>query len=226
MSRRRSPRSAASTEAPTFDEEMRVPRAPLTVRRAVSADTPALLALWRDTGFAAAADALRGADEIEATQAVATIADDPRSRIVVAVQDARIVGAVFLRRVALSPLVGTELVSMTHLQVDPAHARRGIGTALVEAAVEWAEQEQIESVLTWTQSDDRPTNRFLARLGFGQVGTVRSGPVATVRAALPADAVFGAVRGRRRVGSRSPAVGQVVAARRSQRRLRARDVTG
>ncbi len=217
--------SAAPDEGPTIDEEMRVPRAPLTVRPAVASDTPALLALWRDTGFTATADALRGADQVEATHAVDAIGDDPRSRIVVAVHEGRVVGAVFLRRIALSPLVSTELLSMTHLQVDPACVRRGVGTALVEAAVEWAEQEQIQSVLTYSQSDDRPANRFLARLGFGQVGTVRSGPVATVRAALPTDAGAGAVRGRRRVGTRSPAVGQVVAARRSQRRLRARDVT-
>jgi len=211
---------------PTIDEELRVPRAPLTVRTAVASDTPALLALWRDTAYTATADALRGADEVEATRAMATIADDPLSRIVVAVHDARVVGAVFLRRIALSPLVSTELLSMTHLQVDPACARRGVGTALVEAAVEWAEQHQIQSVLTYSQPDDRPANRFLARLGFGQVGTVRSGPVATVRAALPSDAGAVAKGSRRRVGTRSTAVGQVVAARRFQRRLRTRDVTG
>ena len=199
-----------------------MPRAPLTVRPAVTADTPALLDLWRTTGFAATADALRGADVQQATEAVATIADDPLTRIVVAELDGRLVGAVFLRRVALSPLASAEQLSMTHLQVDPAVARRGVGSALVEAAVEWAEQEGIESVLTFSQVDDRTANRFLARLGLGQVGTVRSGPVATIRAALPSDAV--AQRAARRRG-RAPAtaVDQVVAARRSQRRLRARN---
>jgi ribosomal protein S18 acetylase RimI-like enzyme len=226
MSRRRPPWSAAPDRGPTIDEEMRVPRAPLTVRSAVPSDTPALLALWRDTGFTTTADALRGADVVVATEAIAEIADDPLSRIVVAVHEGRVVGAVFLRRIALSPLASTELISMTHLQVDPACVRRGVGTALVEAAVEWAEQQQIQSVLTYSQPDDRPANRFLARLGFGQVGTIRSGAVATVRAALPTDVAAGASRMRRRVGMRSPAVDQVVAARRSQRRLRARDVTG
>jgi ribosomal protein S18 acetylase RimI-like enzyme len=215
----------APNRAPTFDEEMRVPRAPLTVRPAVASDTPGLLALWRDTGFTATADALRRVDEVEATQAIAAIAADPRSRIVVAELDGQIVGAAFLQRFWPSPLAYTELLSMTHLQVDPACARRGIGTALVEAAVDWAEQQQLESVLTYSQPDDRPANRFLARLGFGQVGIVRSGPVATVRAALATDAA-GNGRTRRRAATRSPAVGQVVAARRSQRRLRARDVTG
>ena len=202
-----------------------MPRAPLTVRAAVPSDTPALIELWRDTGLTATADALRAADEPDGTRAIAAIADDPRSRIVVAEHSGQIVGAAFLQRFWPSPLAYTELLSMTHLQVDPAWARRGVGTALVEAAVEWAEEQQLESMLTYSQPDDRPANRFLARLGFGQVGTVRSGPVATVRAALPTDAGAGAVRSRRRVGTRSPAVGQVVAARRSQRRLRARDVT-
>jgi ribosomal protein S18 acetylase RimI-like enzyme len=198
-----------------------VPRAPMTVRTAVPADTPALLELWRNTGLAATADALRGADEQQATQAVAALADDPHGRIVVAELDGRVVGAVLLWRIALSPLVDTEQLSMTHLQVDPAVARRGVGSALVEAAVEWAEQEQIESVLTYCHADDRPANRFLARLGLGQVGTVRSGPVATIKAALPAEAVGAQRTGRRRV--RNAAVDQVVAARRSQRRLRARN---
>ena len=203
-----------------------MPRAPLTVRQAVAADTPALLGLWRDTGFAATADALRSGDEDQAVRAVAAIADDPCSRIVVAELHDRLVGAVFLRRVALSPLVGTEMLSMTHLQVDPDCARRGIGSALVEAAVEWAEEEQIESVITYSQAEDRRANRFLARLGLGQVGTVRTGPVATVRAALPGDAVAHARAGRRRMRGQNPAVDQVVAARRSQRRLRARDAAG
>ena len=203
-----------------------MPRAPLTVRPAVALDTPALLSLWRDTGFTATADAFRAADVDEATQAIDAIADDPRSRVVVAELGGRLVGAVFLRRLAPSPLASTELLQMTHLQVDPSCARRGIGTALVEAAVEWAEQEQIESVVTYSQPDDRTANRFLARLGFGQAWTVRSGSVATVRAALTTDAVAGTGRTRRRVGTRSTAIGQVVAARRSQRRLRARDVTG
>ena len=219
------PWSVGLSEALTIDEEKRVPRAPLTVRRAVAADTPALLALWRNTGFAATADALRGADMVEATEAVATIADDPRSRIVIAQQDGRVVGAVFLRRIALSPLVNSEMLSMTHLQVAPDVVGQGIGTALVESAVEWAEAEQIESVITYSQPDDRPANRFLARLGLGQVGTVRSGPVATVRAALPTDAVPGGRASRRR-RAQSVAVDQVVAARRSQRRLRARNATG
>ena len=144
-----------------------MPRAPITVRPAVASDTPALLDLWRDTGFTATADALRGVDEVEATQAIAAIADDPRSRIVVAEHEGRIVGAVFLQRFWPSPLAYSELLSMTHLQVDPACTRRGIGTALVEAAVDWAEEQQLESVLTYTQPDDRPANRFLARLGFG-----------------------------------------------------------
>ena len=203
-----------------------MPRAPLTVRPAVASDTPALLALWRDTGFTATGDALRGADEVEATEAIGSITANPRSRIVVAEHQGSVVGAVFLQRIWPSPLANSELLSMTHLQVDPAHARRGVGTALVEAAVEWAEQEQIESVLAYSQPDDRPANRFLARLGFNHVGNVRSGAVATVRAALPTDAVAGSGRTSRRLGGRNPAVGQVIAARRSQRRLRARDATG
>ena len=203
-----------------------MPRASVTVRQASAADTPALLSLWRTTGFAATADALRGADEAEATEAVAAIVADPRSRIVVAEMGGHLVGAVHLRRAQLSPLVSTELLTMTHLQVDPTVARRGIGSALVEAAVEWAEEAQIESLLTYSQADDRPANRFLARLGLGQVGTVRSGPVATVRAALPSDALGGQRVGRRRARSQHLAVDQVIAARRSQRRLRARDVTG
>jgi GNAT superfamily N-acetyltransferase len=204
---------------------MRVARASLTVRTAVTSDTPALLELWRTTGFAAIADALRGADQLQATEAVAAIADDPRSRIVVAELHGHLVGAVFLRRVQLSPLVGTEQLSMTHLQVDPAVARRGIGSALVQAAVEWAEREQIESVLTFSPSDDRRANRFLARLGLGQIGIMRSGQVATIRAALLTDAVGVQRAGRRRPRAQNAAVDQVVAARRSQRRLRARNAT-
>ena len=101
-----------------------------------------------------------------------------------------------------------------------ASPRTEVGSSLLEAAVTWAEQKGIGTLLAATGGNDRETNRFMARLGLGQVAVLRGSSVAALRARLPHDP-SAAARGRTR---RSRNVGQVVAMRRSQRRARNRDV--
>jgi hypothetical protein len=64
----------------------------------------------------------------------------------------------------------------------------------------------------------RDANRFMARLGLGQIAVVRGAPVAALRAKLPVDPPAAA-----RVGSRSSrTAGQVLVQRRSMRRAQRR----
>jgi GNAT superfamily N-acetyltransferase len=207
-----------------------LPRLPLTVRDAVADDCPALLELWANPLVPLAADPVAPVEADHAAAALQRIANDPFGRIVVAELEHEhaddeqgddrpgLVGAVYLRRGPLSPLSSDEVLYLTHLKVHAAVLRHGIGSALVDAAVAWAEEQQIDVVLTYSAADDREANRFLARLGMSHVGVVRAGAVATMRAQLPGD-VLAVARHLRR---QPRMVGQVVAARRSQRRLRAR----
>jgi N-acetylglutamate synthase-like GNAT family acetyltransferase len=109
------------------------------------------------------------------------------------------------------------MLSVSHLQVEESQTRRGVGRALLEAALTHAEHHGIPNLLVSGSVNDRETNRFLARLGLAQVAVVRGSTVAALRARMPLESLM-AVR-----SSRSKQVGQVVAARRLQRRSRVRD---
>jgi hypothetical protein len=84
--------------------------------------------------------------------------------------------------------------------------------------VTWAEEKDSSHVLVAASATSRDTNRFMARLGLGQVALMRIAAVPTLRSRLPVETPAAA-----RVGSRSSrSVGQVIAQRRSQRRAQAR----
>lgn len=154
----------------------------------------------------------------EAAAAVARAAADPDQRLLVAAQGAVVVGAVLLVRAPLTPLHADAALHVLHLHVREDARRHGIGRALMEAAVSWAEEKDIECVLAAAPVGSRDANRFLARLGLGQVAMVRGAGVSALRAKLPVEPPAAA-----RVGNRSHHnVGEVLARRRSLRRAQQR----
>lgn len=192
-------------------------RNPVHVRDATPHDVPALLGLWSGSS-ARAAERDAAAAEGEATASVARIAADPDQRLVVAVLEHQVVGAVHLVRAPISPIHSEMGVHVTHMQVFEKWRRHGVGRALVEAAVGWAEEKDTVHVLTAASVGSRDANRFMARLGFAQIAVVRGATVATLRAKMPLETPAAA-----RVGSRSSrGVAQVLAQRRLQRRSQAR----
>jgi GNAT superfamily N-acetyltransferase len=190
-----------------------VSRCAVLVRDAGPDDAAALVAVW---GEVRRPGAERSEDQTtaEATQAVARIAADPDQRLLVAVRDDAVVGASHLVRSAVSPISTECAVHVTHLQVMPAHRRLGIGKALIEAAVAWAEEKDTAHLLIAAASQSREANRFLARLGLTQVAVVRGAAIPALRGRLPVEPPAGA-----RVNGRNHrSVGQVLAQRRMQRR--------
>lgn len=150
----------------------------------------------------------------EGACAIASIAADPDQRLVVAGHDGRVVGAAHLVRAPLSPLQSAMAVHVAHLHVLEGSRRRGVGTALIEAAVSWAEEKDTDHVLVAASVSSRDANRFLARLGLTQLAVVRAASVTTLRAKLPVDpppVCHGDNRHQRTVG-------QILARRRSMRR--------
>jgi GNAT superfamily N-acetyltransferase len=191
------------------------------VREATVDDAEALCGLWFDLVSHLGAEGPGDSPTAVMAKAVLRYAEQDSGRILVAELDQTVVGCGFVRVGIVSPLDEGRVVHLSHVQVAPAFGRQGVGSALVEASLTWAEQRGIESLVTAVPANDREANRFLARLGMAPVATLRGGSVTALRARLPhAGSVVA-----RQSGRAGRSVGQVVAARRSQRRARARQAT-
>jgi GNAT superfamily N-acetyltransferase len=204
-------------------------RNPVQIRDAAPEDAVALIALWGGGGVVgrpAERNAAAGQDSVpphdgtvhDAELSIARIAADADQRLVVASIDDRVAGAVHLFRGTFSPVHDESAVYMMHLQVAEEFRRHGVGHALMEATVSWAEEKDTPHVIAAASVGSRDANRFMARLGLGQVAVVRGATTAALRAKLPIEAPAAA-----RVGARTHrSVGAVLAQRRSMRRAQTR----
>jgi GNAT superfamily N-acetyltransferase len=180
------------------------------LRDALPADAAILSELW--------VDVLRRGDEAERVADLVRIVEaagqDPDQRLVVAEYDGRLAGGVHLRLTTLSPLNLDTSVQVMSPQVFPEFRRHGVGRALMDAAVSWAEERGAGHLATAAATGSRDGNRFLARLALGPVATLRLAPTAAVRAKLMAQ---------RPPVARVPArqLTHVLAVRRSMRRQEA-----
>jgi GNAT superfamily N-acetyltransferase len=197
-------------------------RSPVHVREAGPADADGLVEVWcsasrmPERGTAERESCAQQVTETSAS--VAAIAADPDQRLIVAEIEGQIVGAALLARAPLSPVHSESAIHVSHLHVLEAFRRHGVGHALMEATVTWAEEKDTSHVLAAASVGSRDANRFMARLGLGQIAVVRGAPVSTLRAKLPVEPPAAA-----RVGTRSHrSVGQVLVARRSLRRSQSR----
>lgn len=178
-------------------------RSLVTLRDATLADVEQLAGLWQPFLRRSDSDQLDDlAVAIERTQKV------PGERLVVAEYDGSFAGAVYLKATTYSPLNPEPVLQVHNATVVPDHRRRGIGKALVEAAVTWAEELGVAHVATAAASGSREANRFMARLALGPQAVLRMAPTCAVRAKLSA----------RHPASRQ--VTQVLAVRRSLRSAR------
>ena len=62
--------------------------------------------------------------------------------------------------------------ALTALWVDPRYRDRGVGSALVEAVVEWAESHGFSQVLLWVTEVNRNAERLYVHHGFARTGRV------------------------------------------------------
>jgi N-acetylglutamate synthase-like GNAT family acetyltransferase len=192
-----------------------VSRTPFEVRELAVADGPALHTLWA----ARLPGAVREVPPATyAEHVLEMIRDQQDAAVLVAEADGEVVGAAYLHRELVAPVPGGEVLQVALLAVAPSRTRRGVGRALVEGAVSHAETLGIENVLVVGGPSDRETNRFFARLGLTQIAVLRGARVSALRARLPQEVSGGP--GLVRAPRRSRQVGQVVAARRTQRRTR------
>lgn len=179
----------------------------LVVRDAVADDAAELVTLW--AGLVAegipGGRAAEPPSEAAVRDRLAGLAAAPDRRLLVAVDaEHGAVGAMHLVSQPLTPLHDEVAVRICYLHVAPPARRRGVGHALLGAALAWAEQLDAAHVVADASPTAREMNRFLARLGFGQLLVQRSASVPALR---------------RRLGTSSAS--EEVAARRASLRVRA-----
>lgn len=165
-------------------------RLPVVVRDAEPEDAAALIDLWRRCVKDADTEGYEGhnpsamwdephvaesADAIEETSCTTT------RRLIVALLDGDIVGVVSVGLRGLSPIHTRHTMIVSDLHVLPRYRRKCVASTLMSAAVAWAEESGCETVLTSAPAASRDAHRFLTRLGFGQVATVRSARVSVLR---------------------------------------------
>lgn len=187
-----------------------MPRQAPQIREAGPQDAAELLELW---AVVSCANPTTPRAQVDAERALANVAADPDQRLLVTEVEGRIVAAMQLSRSSLSPLVLESVVHTSFLLVLPQFRRHGHAHALLDAALSWAEEKDINDVTALTDGN-RETNRFFARLGLATVGNVRHSSVTSLRKKLATE------RGHH-VGNRH--LVEVLAQRRSMRRRQALD---
>ncbi len=192
-----------------------VKRTQVSLRPASGSDAPVLAEVWSEV--------LRRADhdqqiaDLEAI--IARVTPLEEERIVVAEYDGDVAGAVHLRASTLTPINLEPVVQAISPHVLPEFRRRGVGRALMGAAVAFAEELGIAHIATAAVSGSRDANRFMARLALGPHAILRLAPAALVQAKLDAQApATGLPSGLPSGRSGARQLTHVLAARRSTRR--------
>jgi GNAT superfamily N-acetyltransferase len=180
------------------------------LRSATVEDAPHLADLWSDVIRRSGAE-----DQVSDMEAViARSLDSGHQRIVVAEYDSQFAGAVHLERTTMSALNLEPVVRALSPHVLAPYRRHGIGTALMDSAVMWAEELGVAHVATAAVAGSRDANRFMARIALGPYAVLRVATTHAVRSRLSVH--------RRPTTSPNPRqLTQVLAARRSLRRSRA-----
>jgi GNAT superfamily N-acetyltransferase len=152
------------------------------LREAEPADAARLSDLW--------VGVLRRGDDddhvADMLQVIETCTLDPDRRLVVAEYDGALAGGVHLRLTTITPLNLDLSVQVMSPHVFPEFRRHGVGRALMDAAVTWAEECGAGHVATAAASGSRDANRFMARLAFAPMATLRLAPTTAVRAKVMA----------------------------------------
>ena len=157
-------------------------RSQVSLRSAVPDDAAELVDVWSEV--------LRRADRshqvADVRSVIERVGDLPEERIVVAEYDGHLAGAVHLRATTLTPLNLEPVVQAISPHVLPQYRRHGVGRALMEAAVAFADELGIGHLASAAASGSRDANRFMARLALGPHATFRVAPTAVVKAKLSA----------------------------------------
>lgn len=106
------------------------------------------------------------------------------STLLVAIEDGRIVGVIGF----LGGILEEERHAGTFaLSVDSAHRGRGIGTALIEALLDWAPGDGVSRIQGWAWANNPGAIALYERMGFQREGVCRR---AVISGGRPIDVVL------------------------------------
>lgn len=193
-------------------------RVPIVVREAELEDAAALIDIWDKSNTVdydsydseTAAGIRRKPTVAEAADALSEQMADPDRRVLVAVRDGDVVGAIAFSRQLLSVIQTDKVIVVTDLHVAPRHRRRLIASTLLSAGVRWAQDTDCEVMMAVSPADSRDANRFLNRVGLGQVAVVRAAQVSALHARFAG------------IATSSKVTGRLIALRRTMRRRQSR----
>jgi RimJ/RimL family protein N-acetyltransferase len=139
----------------------------LIVRPATSADADALVELGRSVAAEPDLWLTYNRSSSDERRSVKSLRRDPNAAVFVAETPAGVVGRVSIARDG-NPV--SHHVAELGLMVDAGERRRGIGTALMEEAVEWARASGVTKVELHVFPHNEPAIALYRKLGFAEEG--------------------------------------------------------
>lgn len=163
-----------------------MPRTPVTTRLATVDDVPVLAALWEELRHVGgrAERAMNPVAIPDVAERIQQVVEGERCRVVIACADGEPAGMAIFRAIRPDPLSDSYVLQMSHLVVAAGMRRRGVGRALLAAAVDLAEEMRLEHVGVGLYPSLRDASRFYARLGFAPMLLQRVAPVTVLRRRL------------------------------------------
>jgi GNAT superfamily N-acetyltransferase len=162
-------------------------RVNVRVRPATFDDIPALVTLVQSidtTSGLFSGKPLHDASSGHLSERFAEILDSERVLLIAVDEAGEVVGMLAARDDEVGAIDMTPVLHVTHLMVEPRHRRRGVGRALLAAAVLLADERGIEHVLSTAAAGSREGNRYLARIGFAPLVVHRIAPTSALRRSL------------------------------------------
>jgi GNAT superfamily N-acetyltransferase len=165
-----------------------VSRASVRVRPAELGDIVGLVELTRSVDLSSGALGRAGFDDSSEHLAARydEIIDQGERILLVAVDELTtdLIGLLVARPDEIGAIDLTPVLHISHLIVSAKQRRRGVGRALLAAAVHLAEERGYERVLATAACGSRDGNRYLARLGFAPLVVHRVASTGTLRRTL------------------------------------------
>lgn len=172
-------------------------RANVRVRPATADDVPALAELVQvidpSTGAFSGRPLQDSSTDRLCTRFTDILGQTTRTLLLAADEAGTVVGMLAARNDEIGAIDLTPVLHVTHLMVAPGQRRRGVGRALLAAAVQLADEIGVENVLTTAAAGSREGNRYLARLGFAPLVVHRIAPTNVLRKSLGMTDVAGRV---------------------------------
>ncbi|HVQ86903.1 MAG TPA: GNAT family N-acetyltransferase [Actinomycetes bacterium] len=131
---------------------------------------------------------------------LAALGSDDAHRVILAEIEAEIVGLAVLSRLPITPISDVESIQISFMHVRNDRRRRGVGRAIVESAMAFANDVGADYVTVGVFPGSRDTNRYFARLGFSPLVVRRAIATSLLQRKLSGDDGVRDVLTRRRRG--------------------------